>query len=307
MELKKRNFQSEEDYGRLRDFLRETFILYGYREFNWQVARLDYWRFFINPNIDGYALHDAIHIWETKDRRVVAFIIPDGRANVYLQVHPEFRTEELEAEMLEVSETYLAAPDSHGRNQITTWSHPTDQLRIQILRARGYTRGDWPEHQFRCSLETEIAETLPEDGYVIRALGDASEIPARSWLSWRVFHPDEPDEKYQGWAWYHDVQRCPLYRRDLDLVAVAGDGELAAFCTIWYDDVTRTGYFEPVGTSPDHQRKGLGKAIMCEGLRRIKHMGAVYATVAGYSEAAIALYGSIMSPEDVLFERWYKS
>ncbi len=307
MQLNKRNFQSEEDYWRLRAFLRETYILYGYREFNWQVARLDYWRFFINPNIDGYALRDAIHLWETEDTRVVAFIIPDGRANIYLQVHPEFRTAELEAEMLEVAETCLATPDDKGQNQITTWTHPTDQLRIQTLQARGYTRGDWPEHQFRRSLEPEIPETAPEDGYVIHALGDASEIPARSWLSWRVFHPDEPDEKYEGWAWYRDVQRCPLYRRDLDLVAVAPDGELAAFCTIWYDDVTRTGYFEPVGTSPDHQRKGLGKAVMNEGLRRLKHMGALYATVAGYSEAAIALYGSVMSPEDILFERWHKS
>jgi hypothetical protein len=35
-----------------------------------------------------------------------------------------------------------------------------------------------------------------------------------------------------GWRWYRDVQRAPLYRRDLDLVAVAPDGELAAFCTL---------------------------------------------------------------------------
>jgi GNAT superfamily N-acetyltransferase len=122
-----------------------------------------------------------------------------------------------------------------------------------------------------------------------------------------VFHPDEPDENYQGWQWYPDVQRCPLYRRDLDLVAVAPDGELAAFCTVWYDDVTRTGYFEPVGTLPVHQRKGPGKAIMTEGLRRLKHMGGIYATVAGYSDAAIALYSSVMSPDAVLYERWHKS
>jgi mycothiol synthase len=137
--------------------------------------------------------------------------------------------------------------------------------------------------------------------------GDMSELPARSWLSWRAFHPDEPDENYRGWEWYIAIQSCPLYRRDLDLVVTAPNGELAAFCTMWYDDLTRTGYFEPVGTSPDHQRKGLGKAILTEGLCRLQKMGAVYATVAGYSEAANALYTSVMGPEVMLYERWNKT
>ena len=126
-------------------------------------------------------------------------------------------------------------------------------------------------------------------------------------MSWRAFHPDEPDENYLGSDWYVDIQRCPLYRRDLDLVVVAPDGDLAAFTTVWYDDVTRTGYFEPVGTSPDYQRKGLGKAIMTEGLRRLKRMGALYVTVAGFSEAANALYASVMSSDFALYERWHKS
>ncbi|PDV97386.1 GNAT family N-acetyltransferase [Candidatus Chloroploca asiatica] len=43
----------------------------------------------------------------------------------------------------------------------------------------------------------------------------------------------------------------------------------AAFCTLWYDEATRTVAFEPVGTHPEHQRTGLGKALMAEGLRRV--------------------------------------
>ena len=46
------------------------------------------------------------------------------------------------------------------------------------------------------------------------------------------------------------------------------DGELAAFCTVWVDPETRTAVFEPVGTHPNHQKRGLGKAVMTEGLRR---------------------------------------
>lgn len=308
MKFNQRMYSGEDDYWRLRAFLREVFLLNDCRELSWQVARLDYWRFFGNEHIEYYKLNEAICLWETEDGRIAAFVTPESRGHAYLQVHPDLRTPELEAEMLAAAESCLSEPDPEGGGRhLTVWAHQKDALRTQALQARGYIRGDWPEHQFSRSLNGEIPTVYPASGYSIRALGDASELPARSWLSWRVFHPDEPDENYQGWTWYPDVQRCPLYRRDLDLVAVAPDGELAAFTTVWYDDVTRTGYFEPVGTSPDHQRKGLGKAIMTEGLRRLKHMGAVHATVAGYSKAALALYASVMSPEARLYERWHKS
>lgn len=305
MKLTKRMYETESDYWRLRAFLREVFMLNDHRELSWQVARLDYWRFFGNEHIEYYDLREAICLWESDDGRIAAFITPESRGSVYLQVHPDFRNLALETEMLIAAETYLAEP-TNGHRRVTVWAHQGDELRQQALQAQGYTRGDWPEHQFRLCLDANMPDVKPASGYSIRALGDASELPARSWLSWRVFHPDEPDENYQGWQWYPSIQRCPLYRRDLDLVAVAPDGELAAFTTVWFDDVTRTGYFEPVGVSPDHQRKGLGKAIMTEGLHRLKKIGALYATVAGYSEAAIALYSSVMSPNFVLYERWHK-
>ncbi|MBZ0289045.1 MAG: GNAT family N-acetyltransferase, partial [Anaerolineae bacterium] len=76
--------------------------------------------------------------------------------------------------------------------------------------------------------------------------------------------------------------------------------------TVWFDDVTRTGDFEPVGVAPEYQGRGFGKAIICEGPSRLKRQGGAYATVAGYSEVANALYGSVMSQEYLLMERWEK-
>ncbi len=155
-------------------------------------------------------------------------------------------------------------------------------------------------------LTQPVPDSVPPDGYTVRALGDESELPARSWLSWKGFHPDEPDDKYQGWEWYKNVQRVPLYRRDLDIVAVASDGELAAFCTVWFDDVTRTAVFEPVATHPDHQKRGLGKAVMNEGLRRAQQLGANLATVSSYSDGAHALYASMGFTEFDLLEPWIR-
>jgi mycothiol synthase len=70
-----------------------------------------------------------------------------------------------------------------------------------------------------------------------------------------------------------------LYRRDLDLVAIAPEGAIASFCTIWFDDVTRSACFKQVATVPAYQRRGLGKAVMTEGLRHLQRMGATLALV----------------------------
>lgn len=64
----------------------------------------------------------------------------------------------------------------------------------------------------------------------------------------------------------------------------------AGFCTVWFDPVTRTGMFEPVGVVPEHQRLGIGKALMVEGLQRLKALGARLAYVSSYGEPAHSLY-----------------
>lgn len=307
MNTQMRTYRDEDDYWRLRAFLRDVFMRNNRQETSWQTARLDYWRYFGNPNLEHYALSRAILFWETDDGQIVGMVCPENRGHAHLQVHPDHRSIELETEMLANAELCLAEQDHHARKQtLTVWAHQDDTMRGELLTARGYERGDWPENQFGTTLDFPIRSVALPAGYEIRAL-EADELPARALLSWRVFHPGEPDSNYQGWRWYHDIQRCPMYRRDLDLVAVAPDGKMAAFSTLWYDDVTRTGYFEPVGTSPYHQRRGLASALMNEGMRRIKGMGGIYATVAGYSDAAINLYGAVMHCEPRLYERWSKT
>ncbi|MBN1259285.1 MAG: GNAT family N-acetyltransferase, partial [Anaerolineae bacterium] len=231
----------------------------------------------------------------------------EGAGEAWLQIHPRFDSPELEEEMVILAEDRLAKTKSDETQALCVWTHETDTRRQALLQHRGYARGTWAEHQHRRFLDAPIPPSTPAPGYVVRALGDSRELPARSWISWRAFHPDEPDEAYEGWLWYLNIQRMPLYRRDLDIVAAAPTGELAAFCTLWYDDVTRTGYFEPVGTVPEHQRKGLGKAIMYEAMRRLQGMGGVVATVGGFSTAANALYGAVMPGEVEKLEPWIKA
>lgn len=306
MTLTMRPYAREDDYWRIRAFLRATYLLNGRRERNWQAYRFDYWRAHVNANIFRTPLEEAIILWETSAGEIAAVLNAEDRGDAVLQVHPAWRTPVLDAEMLDAAEAGFTAPGDGGKRRLTVWADSEDALRRDLLLKRGYEKGQWPEHQRRRPMDLPIPDAAPGPGYIVRPMGDDAEHPARSWLSWRAFHPDEPDEAYQGWGWYRNLQRAPLYRRDLDLVVVAPGGELAAFCTVWLDDVTRTGSFEPVGTHPDHRRRGLGKAVMAEGLRRLRWLGATLATVGSYDEPAHRLYASMGFTEYDLSEAWIK-
>ena len=306
MKLNHRKYHTEDDYWAIRGFLREVFLLHSRREVGWPVYRWDYWRWHVNENIFRFDLSAAVFLWEAGDGRLAAVLHPEGPGEAFLEVYPAWRSTELEVAMMAVAETQFAVTQADGRQRLVIWAHQADKLRQDLLQRRGYVKSDYPEYQRRRCLDAPIPDVQPPTGYNLRALGDEGEHPARSWLSWKAFHPDEPDERYEGWAWYRNVQRAPLYRRDLDLVAVAPNGELASFCTLWFDDVTRTAAFEPVGTHPAHQRRGLGKALMAEGLRRVRDLGATLCTVGSYSEAAGALYASLGFTAYDLSEPWMK-
>ena len=285
-----RPYQTEEDYWRIRNFLREVSLHNDRHEFAWSLLRWDYWRWHVNKNIFHLNLQDVVTLWELNGQ-IVAMLNPDTPGEAFFQVHPAFQDQVSMSEMLDTAEGQLSKISDNGKQELIAWVNATDDSTKELFTKYGYVRSKFlAEYMRRRFFSQPIPNSTPPSGYSVRALGDESELPARSWLSWKVFHPDEPDEKYQGWEWYKNVQRVPLYRRDLDIVVVADDGELAAFCTVWFDDVTRTAVFEPVGTHPNHQKRGLGKAVMSEGLRRAERLGATLATVSSYGKAAHALY-----------------
>jgi GNAT superfamily N-acetyltransferase len=225
-------------------------------------------------------------------------------------VDPNVTSEELRHEMLEIAESEFIVDLRDGRRATFVWADETDDRLRGVLAARGYQPSEGAH-----SVEHNAWQALPEApdpivipaGYAIRSMGDVDELPARSLASWRSFHPGEPDEGADpDGAWYRNVQRAPLYRRDLDVVAATQDGEIAAFSLCFFDDVSRTGAFVLVGTAPPHQRKGLGKAVTTETLRRLHRLGAVGAYVSWYEPVPGALYKSVGFTDYEIGKAWKK-
>jgi hypothetical protein len=138
MKLTLRMYQ-EDDYWRIRDFLRQVFLLNDRRELSWHVARLDYW-------------------W-CRRNEFAAALNPESKGQVFQQVHPGLRTPELEEEMLVLAEKHLAISVPNGKRKLWVWADEQDNLRQDILTRRGYTKVDKPdskEYQRRRSLDEPI-------------------------------------------------------------------------------------------------------------------------------------------------------
>ena len=214
--------------------------------------------------------------------------------------------------MIATAEKHLAIIGRDGNRKFWVWIDSQDKLLKEVLTRRGFERNEraWPlEYKHRRLLDEPLPDVSLILGYTVRALGDGLELLERCYAAGLGLRQDDSNAARKNRdhpEWYRSLQSAPLYRRDLDIVAVAEDGSIAAFCTIWFDDVTRTACFEPIATVPAHRKRGLARAMIIEGMHRLKRMGCKVAFVSGFNEAANALYFSVMGTEHDISEPWEK-
>ena len=298
----------EDDFWRARNFLREVFPLNDRLEHSWHVARLDYWRwhYILTCNICK-SVEAGMALCENADGKIIAALNHLGGSELRLHVHPQFYSADLEHEMLTYAEEKYFATTEDGRHYIYLPIFEDDIRRQELVQSRGYKKQPGWGHHYRCDLTAPLPVPPTPSGYNIRSMGDESEHASRSWCSWRAFHSDEPESNYDGdYSWYQNIQSAPLYRRDLDIVTAAPDGSIAAFCTIYYDDYTRSAVTVLVGVAAEHWRRGLGKAVMTEGLKRLQQLGCTRVFSTAHEEPADALYRSMLKEMKVT-DTWLKA
>jgi ribosomal protein S18 acetylase RimI-like enzyme len=184
-------------------------------------------------------------------------------------------------------------------DEILEWARPQELMvrsdsedAIARIRAHGLEHdpnGAWIRENRR-SLD-EIEEPRLPDGYTLRTVTpDVWESRAAAHRS--AFHPSRFSDEV-----YAFVRSTADYRADLDCVAVAPDGSIAAYTLAWLDDVNKVGELEPVGTHADHRRRGLARAVNLYALQQLRDAGATTAMVACRGDDAYpaprALYESV--------------
>jgi ribosomal protein S18 acetylase RimI-like enzyme len=300
-----RPLSGDADWWRLRGLLVETVPLTP-PCFNWDVRRLDGKRFYDPTPDQNLRWQTQVQLWESTDGRLAGAVNHEGRGDAHIQIHPDFRF--LEEEMIAWAEAELAAPTADGSHRtIEMVVYEYDVHRQRLLARHGWERTpEWGYTRHMRLRAWPLVQPEMAEGYTLRTtepedLADCRQVAALLNAAFnRTFHNAE---EYQTFA-----RLAPCFRRDLDLVAVAPDGEFAAYVGVPYDDANRRGIFEPVCTHPNHRRKGLAQALMHEGLLRLRTLGAVDATVdTGEMEAANALYTSIGFTEAYKGYSWRKT
>ena len=85
-----RPYQTEDDFWRMREFLRQVFFLNHRTERSWHVARLDYARWHTCLNCAKIGLEQVAYLWESEGQ-LIAFLMPDGGpGEAHFCVHPGY-------------------------------------------------------------------------------------------------------------------------------------------------------------------------------------------------------------------------
>lgn len=161
--------------------------------------------------------------------------------------------------------------DHWGRSTVSVgWVAVSDHRLEAALLARGLAPKD-EEAMIAFSRGLEPLGAVVADGYTIRHLEGEHEADSRRRASHRAFRSTMDDDAHL--ERYLRFMRSPVYDRERDVVAVAPDGEVAAFMIWWPDETTGIAQLEPVGTHPDHLRRGLAAAVFDRVLADMRSAG----------------------------------
>jgi ribosomal protein S18 acetylase RimI-like enzyme len=245
------------------------------------------WRYCRHPRPVAAAL---LPMWVDRSGRAVACAVMDPAGGADVAVHPDYRSESFMASILDVIEQRrrgaLAGESRAGG--LTVGCFEGDTSGEKLLTGRGYrATGKGYVHLLR-RLDNLPGEVGAPAGYRVGAMGTRERFEQTLAAGRAVYGRSNLDsDRYAR-------MMAAGFSPDQDVTAVDGDGRVVAACIWWYDPVSRAGELEPVGCHPDHRRRGLGRAVVLEALRRLRSVGGGSAVVYAGSgnEAALAFYES---------------
>ena len=264
--------ESDNDLDRISEFLIRHYQSEN-QDGNWIYPIWEY--AYTHPGLDPDDRH-RVGIWEDAGEIVGATIIETIRNDIALCTHPGYRR--LKPEMLEYAESNLFLRNESGKKILHVFVHDYDAEHCRLMAEKGY------EHESaldRPMSKITIADAFPDglerrplpDSYGFGSLQEEFDLRKMNRVLYRGFnHPGEPDEAdLEG---RRLMVSGPRFRPELTTVIAAPNGNWVTYCGMWYDEVNKFGYVEPVATDPDYRRRGLGSATVLEGIRRCGLEGA---------------------------------
>lgn len=298
MTVKIRQYRGKEDYVLVDNFFVNTYPLT--RELsNWIQPR---WEYMIDHAMTEDPVLRTIGIWED-DGQIVAIANHEGdQGEAYFALHPAYAY--LKEEMLKYAEKYLVKVEDNGRKSLVIYINDFDNEFESIAESYGYVK-DGTKIERRGVSKFLIPNLFPvielPEGFMLKSLEEDNDLRKVHRVLWRGFdHEGEPPE--EGIIWREEMQMAPNFRKDLNIVVEAPDGNFAVYCGMWYEPINKIAYVEPVATDPNYRRMGLGRAAVLEGIRRCGEQGATIA----YVESGLPFYLNMGFKKMFTRNRWIK-
>jgi ribosomal protein S18 acetylase RimI-like enzyme len=290
MAISKRNFNRFNDFNKVREFLIQTYELTGTFH-NWIPSMFENsWRGPCGtPYVDEE--DEYVKIWEDEKIGIVAVTICKPRGEFRIFIHPEYRQQE-ESLIVALETQYAGMKSDDSKKKMYFIVEEGDTIRENLLKKRGYDNRGVCEHNRILPDYYEVVSIQIPENYEIRHVDLEKDFDNYRAVQGSVFSHCGEFMTLDAAINYSEAE---FYHTERDIVVVAPDGTFAAFATGRMDPVSKLAELEPVGVHPDHRRKGLGKAVCLECIRRLQKHGAKRIVILGAAstEGATHLYDSL--------------
>ncbi len=245
------------------DLQRMAELVYTDPDYHLHVVDLDY-------RLCSWALQNFANVtlWEDEAGEVGGWA---AAQRPFAALDYVIRPDALELEdqvLLWGTQRWQAIADESRQQRYCFLSLRSDQPgRFAHLAEYSFQADDWRLLHMTRPAADPVLDAHLMDGFSIRPLAGQSEVADYTALHRAAFDSENMTED-----WRTRILKSTAHVPDLDLVAVAPDGRLAAFCIGWLRDLNgkRLAQIEPVGVHPDFQGHGLGRAILTEELRQMQ-------------------------------------
>ncbi len=212
-------------------------------------------------------------LWE-QNGKSVGFAFVDDYNNLRFEIETESDIAQLAEEIVEWGIACIKKRNATtGKDQTLDASFgANNSWQIAMLEKFGFVRESFRTLQYRRSLEKPIIAFALPQGHSLRCVAGEHEVDTLVSLHRAAFGTENMTAE-QRLA----IMNAPQYERELDLVTVASNGDLSAFCICGFEDEIgseKIAYTDPVGTHPHYQKRGLAKAIVTAGLHLLRSRGA---------------------------------
>lgn len=213
---------------------------------------------------------------------LAAFAYVDDYNNLYFEYAPGLFQDELGDEIVAWGVDCIRALNLANKSSDTLDAscQANDALHLPLFLKHGFKQTEIRSLNYKRSVTRPVIEAALPDGFSIRSI-TRGEVENAVELHRAAFGTEQMTVERRL-----AIMDAPDYLPDLDLVVVAPDGRIAAFCICGMEEVDGklVGSTDPIGVHPGFRGLGLARAVVSHAMRELIKRGVVELEVGTSSE-----------------------